>query len=110
MQIWRIFVAGKSDTIASSPTSASDMGQSCWHSFNFAWAVAAYEAGSGTGHATGNHKGPGGGLDLRGGAGAAQKAVLGLLGVGADLAPPALAAFATYSDYRSIFQNPLGLI
>ena len=53
---------------------------------------------------------PGGGLDLRGGAGAAQKAVLGLLGVGADLAPPALAAFATYSDYRSIFQNPLGLI
>ena len=52
----------------------------------------------------------GGGLDLRGGAGAAQKAVLGLLGVGADLAPPALAAFATYSDYRSIFQNPLGLI
>ena len=62
MQIWRIFVAGKSDTIASSPTSASDMGQSCWHSFNFAWAVAAYEAGSGTGHATGNHKQePGGG-------------------------------------------------
>ena len=61
MQIWRIFVAGKSDTIASSPTSASDMGQSCWHSFNFAWAVAAYEAGSGTGHATGNHKSPGGG-------------------------------------------------
>ena len=68
--------------------------------------MAAYEAGSGTGHATGNHKSPG--LDLRGGAGAAQKAVLGLLGAAADLAPPALAGFATYSDYRSIFQNPLG--
>lgn len=50
----------------------------------------------------------GGGLDLRGGPGAAQKAVLGLLGAAADLAPPALAGFATYSDYRSIFQNPLG--
>ena len=52
----------------------------------------------------------GGGLDLREGPAAAQKAALGLLGVGADLPPPALGAAATYSDCRSISRNALGKI